>query len=113
MKIYNSNIYGNHNVQNISNAKEANAVQSKKTHKDFAVPEPNAAKKITESANATEELKKVLSTEEKRLFEQLFPAIGAASIGVPVKAYKLQQNHNEHIARTGEKILGNRLDIKA
>lgn len=112
MKIYESNIYRNHNAQNVSNAKETNAVQRKRTHKDFAVPEPDAAKKITESAKAAEDLNKMLSAEEKQLFEQLFPTNGIANTGGPVKAYRLQQNHNEHITRTEKKILGNLLDIR-
>jgi len=111
MKVYGSNIYRNHTVQNVNNAKETDAVRRKSTQKDFPVPELDGSAKTTVSAKAAEDLNKILSAEEKQLFEKLFPTTGTSN-GGPARAYRLQQNHNEHITRTEKKILGNLLDIR-
>ena len=91
------------------------SVQPERTaqpNKKFSVPavKENRQEKVSPADAAG--LNKILSAEEKRLFELLFPVTGAAQARGPVKAYAVQQNHKNTAAQVSKKTLGTKIDIR-
>ena len=83
--------------------------------KVFSLPDTGLSKKVEKPSVAVTNdisINKILSAEEKKLFELLFPATEAVKSGKPIHAYTVQQEHTERTKNTYGKILGNRLDIR-
>lgn len=82
--------------------------------KVFSLPDRGSSKKVEKPSVAVTNdisLNKLLSAEEKKLFELLFPATEAVKSGKPIGAYTVQQKHTERTKNTHGKILGSRFDI--
>ena len=82
--------------------------------KVFSLPDRGSSKKVEKPSVAVTNdisLNKLLSAEEKKLFELLFPATEAVKSSKPMHAYTVRQKHTERAKNTHGKILGSRLDI--
>lgn len=84
--------------------------------KVFAIPDneaPPEIKKAEESSKNIQNLDRVLSAEEKKLFELLFPVtMESAKTGRTFKSYAVQQKFSAQSKISNKRILGSNLDIK-
>ena len=118
MKVDNSHSFSVNNVGNITGAEGLDSLRRAKIPKTFTIPEPDQTSRTPggpEPVQITTDIQKILSTEEKRLFELLFSPAVNENTARPSKAYAVQQNHIHDSGTSGvpeTKILGKYLDIR-
>lgn len=95
--------------------KVRNSVETE-LRKVFTLPDnesPSIAKKTEGIQGNVQSLDGVLSTEEKKLFESLFPVTKATvNTGRTFKSYAVQQKHSIQTQISSTRIVGGNLDIK-
>ena len=118
MKVDNSHSFNVNNLENITGAEGLDSPRRAKIPNTFTIPEPDQTSRThvaPEPVQITADIQKILSAEEKRLFEMLFSPAANENIGRPSKAYAVQQNHIHDSGTSGvpeTKILGKYLDIR-
>jgi len=77
----------------------------------FTIPVKPRVKSVPSPAEP-EDLGRVLSADEKKMFDMLFSKTGAMDSAVPLKSYSIQKAQVQSDSRQPERILGSRLDVR-
>jgi len=100
----------------IDNFRKVRSTVQTELRKVFTIPGNDTSaevKKTDETHGGIQKLDKVLSTEEKNLFELLFPvATAPTSTNRTFKSYAVQQKHTVQQQISNKRIVGSNLDIK-
>lgn len=116
MQINNINGSGINKSPFIDNLRKVRSTVETELRKVFTIPTEESSsdvKETIESQGNVQNLDKVLSAEEKKLFELLFPVAKApVSTGRTFKSYAIQQEHTLQPQLSNMRIVGGNLDIK-
>jgi len=100
----------------IDNLRKVRNTVETELRKVFTIPEhgfSSETKKSEETQGNEQKLDRILSAEEKNLFELLFPVTNAsANMGRTFKSYAVQQKHSIQTQLSNKRIIGGNLDIK-
>ena len=81
----------------------------------FNVPDKTGPQKISDNRSFKNDIPsepaKALSTEEKKMFELLFPDPGLMDVKGPLKAYTVQNKQSEPAKQSNKRSLGNSIDL--
>lgn len=117
MKVDNNHLFNLLKPGSINQNIPVSGAAVKKPVKTFSIPESEPSKKVdfpkkVEFPKQAEDLSKLLSGEEKKLFELLFSKKETISTSSPAKSYSVQTKHTEIRNKPDSGILGGRLDIQ-
>ncbi|MFC1513493.1 hypothetical protein ACFL5P_00615 [candidate division KSB1 bacterium] len=112
MNIDTTHLYNFNGVNKTGNIKPVNTDNAKKVKRPFSVPETDRLKtdKNVENFGNTGELNKVLSSDETKMFDELFFKSEDVRLKGPLKSYSVQRNHKSSTP-SNKRVLGSHIDI--
>ena len=103
-------------IRKTSGVIDSTRIRKTGTSKTFSVPNSDKALSTPKiiPGSQTGGLQKLLSVEEIKTFEMLFPVENVTSTARPLQAYSIQRNvkQDQNTGHAQEKMLGSRLDIR-
>jgi len=114
MKVNENQLYSLYSPQKVhatpARASKPDNVQKSERAQKFSLKETAHAADARQKE--IEEFRKVLSSDERKMFDLLFPADNAVKNSVPVRKFPVRNNYQDAQVPVNRKILGSRLDIR-